>query len=372
MKKSITFNQLKRLIKESTLGIERNLAKVDRAVKKFNEFRKQALAKIGDEGSLYYETGSTLQSGPQYISEMHMEMDGEYVSINYVAEEMVGWNTRRVAQEDRANASDEFEIDNLLDSIKFLQNGVRKALKYYEKLNPDNEEQVLKDLEQDKVDEATPKTGTLSGCSPEIDKKIGAVMKDNRGWNNFYVDLAEWVNAQGGDLNCADLMNAFWEDRGVKYSEFQPWLIPDEEVTIDGVTVGGELADLPYDNIYNVEPKEWGRIMAIYTTFDEMRFFEWLEEYLGKDKLGEFLDGEIEKYGEKVNEGTDTPATDDLLISEFTAEWVASGLNNLDNMMDCMERGADSDKRKCWMRLGRRLREIADMCDENARRVWKR
>lgn len=168
MKLTLTIGQIKRLVKESTLGIERNLAKVDRAVKKFNEFRKQALAKIGDEGSLYYETGSTLQSGPQYISEMHMEMDGEYVSINYVAEEMVGWNTRRIAQEDRANASDEFEIDNLLDSIKFLLKGVKKALRYYERLNPDNEEEVLSDLEKDDVDEGSLDRTSMDEISRDV------------------------------------------------------------------------------------------------------------------------------------------------------------------------------------------------------------
>ena len=216
--------------KESTLGIERNLAKVDREVKKFNALRKQALDKIGDEDSLYYETGSTLQSGPQYVSEMQMEVDGETVTVTWVEEEMLGWKTRRVAQENKAKADDEFEIDNLVESIQYMAKGVKKALKYYEKLNPDNEEEVLADLEKDEADEAT-------------------------------------------------------------------------ELT--------------------------------------------------------------------VKEGTGEPS-DELLISEFTAEWVASGLNNLDNMMDCMERGADSDKRKCWMRLGRRLREIADMCDENARRVWAR
>ncbi len=216
--------------KESTSGIERNLAKVNRGVKKFNALRKQALDKIGDEDSLYYETGSTIQSGPQYVSEMQMEMDDETVTVTWVEEEMLGWKTRRVAQENKAKADDEFEIDNLIESIQYMAKGVKKALKYYEKLNPDNEEEVLADLENDEADEAT-------------------------------------------------------------------------ELT--------------------------------------------------------------------VKEGTGEPS-DELLISEFTAEWIASGLNNLDNMMDCMDRGADSDKRKCWMRLGRRLREIADMCDENARRVWAR
>lgn len=232
MKTKITLKQLKKLVKEdvSPSQLFRNIMKIRNAVVKFNALRQQALDKIGDEDSLYYETGSTLQSGPQYISKMYMDLDVDQVTLTWEEDEMLGWKTRRVSQENHANASDEFEVDNLLDSIKYMSGCVKKAIKYYEKLNPDNEEEVLADLEKDEADEAT-------------------------------------------------------------------------ELTV-------------------------------------------------KEGTGE--------------------SSDDLLISEFTAEWVASGLNNLDNMMDCMDRGADSDKRKCWMRLGRRLREIADMCDENARRVWKR
>lgn len=154
MKTKITFKQLKRLVSESMDPIEKNLKRVDIAIKKFNALRKQALDKIGDEDSLYYETGSTLQSGPQYVSEMQMEMDGETVTVTWVEEEMMGWKTRRVAQENRAKADDEFEIDNLVESIQYMARGVKKALKYYEKLNPDNEEEVLADLEQDDVDES--------------------------------------------------------------------------------------------------------------------------------------------------------------------------------------------------------------------------
>lgn len=149
--------------KESTLGIERNLAKEDvspsqlfrnitkirNAVEKFNALRQQALDKIGDEDSLYYETGSTLQSGPHYISKMYMDLDVDQVTLTWEEDEMLGWKTRRVSQENHANASDEFEVDNLLDSIKYMSGCVKKALKYYEKLNPDNEEEVLADLEDD-------------------------------------------------------------------------------------------------------------------------------------------------------------------------------------------------------------------------------
>ena len=233
MKTKITLKQLKKLVKEdvSPSQLFRNIMKIKNAVEKFNALRQQALDKIGDEDSLYYETGSTLQSGPHYISKMYMDLDVDQVTLTWEEDEMLGWKTRRVSQENHANASDEFEVENLLDSIKYMSGCVKKALKYYEKLNPDNEEEVLADLEKDEADEST------------------------------------------------------------------------TELT--------------------------------------------------------------------VKEGTGEPS-DDLLISEFTAEWVASGLNNLDNMMDCMDRGADSDKRKCWLRLGRRLREISLLCDENARRVWKR
>jgi hypothetical protein len=161
---------------------------------------------------------------------MYMDLDVDQVTLTWEEDEMLGWKTRRVSQENHANASDEFEVDNLLDSIKYMSGCVKKALKYYEKLNPDNEEEVLADLEKDEADEAT------------------------------------------------------------------------------------ELI---------------------------------------------------------VKEGTGEPS-DELLISEFKADWVANGFNDIDNHLYWMDRGSDSDKRKRWETLGRKLREISMMCDENAQRVWKR
>ena len=310
MKVTLTIKQLKRLIKESTSGIERNLAKVDRAVKKFNEFRKQALAKIGDEGSLYYETGSTLQSGPQYISEMHMEMDGEYVSINYVAEEMAGWNTRRVAQEDRANASDEFEVENLLDSISFLMKGIKKALKYHEKLNPDNEEQALKDLEKDDVDESDDdmQDDTLADTYDADEAMYWLFDNMTKGSpleKNIYKDFCDWVQANSERYNMVDFMEDWWNS---KY--FDPalkeklgtdgipaWLVDNEDYNSD---IGGEWAD--EQDVYAITGDKLSGTFEKYARANgwfgpnDTGVFGFAAAQLGPEFI-KFVDAEKDEYG---------------------------------------------------------------------------
>ena len=129
--------------------LENNPAMVETAVKKFNALRKQALDKIGDEDSLYYETGSTIQSAPGYVSEMTVDVKDGKVFVRWTEDERLGWKTRRVEQENVASVGDDFEIDNILDSIDYMMKCIKRAMKYYERVNPDNEEKVVKQLEQD-------------------------------------------------------------------------------------------------------------------------------------------------------------------------------------------------------------------------------
>ena len=181
--------------------LENNPAMVETAVKKFNALRKQALDKIGDEDSLYYETGSTIQSAPGYVSEMTMDIKDGKVFVRWTEDERLGWKTRRVEQENVASVGDDFEIDNILDSIDYMMKCIKRAMKYYERVNPDNEEEVVKQLEQDDEFDESVKYFSRQKMFQESTLDTPAY------WNNNgkYQDLANRVSG----VSVEDLIEKF-------------------------------------------------------------------------------------------------------------------------------------------------------------------
>ena len=304
---------MKKRIREKTKAspVEKNLQRVDIAVKKFNALRSQALAKIGDEESLYLETGSTIQSGPSYISEMRMEMDGETVSVTWVEEETLGWKTRRVAQENRAKAESEFEIVNLLDSIRYLMTGIKKALKFYEKANPDNEEQVLADLEKQETDESDEddmQDDTL-GDTYDADEAMywlfDNMTKGSPLEKNIYKDFCDWLQANSERYNVVDFMEDWWNS---KY--FDPalkeklgtdgipaWLVDNEDYNLD---IGGEWAD--EQDVYAITGDKLSGTFEKYARANgwfgpnDTGVFGFAAAQLGPEFI-KFVDAEKDEYG---------------------------------------------------------------------------
>lgn len=154
--RKITMPQLKQFILEGISldykqDFERDIAKVKRAVEKFNAIRRQAVERMGTEDSLYLETGSTYERPPSYISEMEVEVTPYQVRVSWEAQEEVGWKLVTTADSEFTwrDKNGTFDPDVLLDTVNFKIRGVKKAIRYWEKVNPDNEEQVRAELERD-------------------------------------------------------------------------------------------------------------------------------------------------------------------------------------------------------------------------------
>ena len=146
--RKITMPQLKQFILE---GISSDAKKDFERVEKFNVIRRQAVERMGTEDSLYLETGSTFESPPSYISEMEVEVTPYQVRVNWAEQEHIGWKTITTADSefDWRDKNGGFDPDVIIDTVNFKIRGVKKALAYWKRANPDNDEEVRASLERD-------------------------------------------------------------------------------------------------------------------------------------------------------------------------------------------------------------------------------
>lgn len=131
---------------------QKRFARLQKLVDKFNALREEAIELTGGDDDIYYDTSSTIDSGPSYIGEASLFVRGDRVVLSYETEDVVGWSLKKkrsmMETMEPIDASGYFNDYTIKDELKYMIRCVNKAITWFRKYNPDmTDEQAEKLLE---------------------------------------------------------------------------------------------------------------------------------------------------------------------------------------------------------------------------------
>lgn len=131
---------------------EKDFAKGQKLVDKFNALRRDAVSITGGDSDIYYDNSSTFDYGPQYIGEAVLTVDDGFVVLRHEIENIRGWREDNRMTDDALRIKIEdgkFNFEILRDHLSWMCACVRRAMRWFKKYNLDMSEEEAKAILDD-------------------------------------------------------------------------------------------------------------------------------------------------------------------------------------------------------------------------------